>query len=162
MPISDEEKELLDEVRSELDEMRSLSAEFKENMASFNSQVTAKQEAEKEKRVSEIIELAVEANKENVYTKESLKEMDGNTLDIIKNSLNDLLTERAKRSMPDDGSGGFNPNRGSNSGAEMSSYDKIDKLVDIVSHSYGLPIPDDEVKQEVRFEHRAADKPIIY
>jgi len=134
---------------------------FNAKMKKFDSLTDAKierLEAEnrdiKLNKVNEIVELATKAGKEKEYTPEYLNAQSDETLNVVKNSLNDLIKVQEEKQTDDQGIGGLNEKR-SNSSAPLSQYDKTSKIVDMISHSFGLPILSDEDKLEVKYEHNA-------
>jgi hypothetical protein len=140
-------------------EAKELMGSLKEGVNQFTSHVTAQTEKEKTKRVNNIAQLAVKANKDKEYTVESLSVMSDESLGIVENSLNDLIKalETNNQTPPDQGAGGF-VDRGAqiaNSSSDLSRGEVIDKLVDMISHAYGLPILTPEEKYEVSIEHAA-------
>lgn len=138
-----------------MEDINKMGSQLKEGINMFTSQITAQAEKARGERVSGIVALAVKAGKEAVYTAEKLLSISDESLEIVENSLNDLI--KALEDAPDDDSeGGTFNDRGSQKPTQVSNYKRIDGLVDMTSLAFGLPILSEELKQEVRFEHIAA------
>ena len=138
------------------EDINNLYGKLEGSVSLFTSQVTAQADKAKKERVDGIVQLAIKAGKTEVYTAEKLSVMEDSTLQIVENSLNDLIKAlEEKAPAPDTGGGVLNP-RGEGTPAQVSHYELIDGLSDMISHAFGIPILDEALKQEVRFEHIAA------
>ena len=74
--------------------------------------------------------------------------MSTEVLEVVENSINDLITALADKNPTPDAGVGSVIDRGAQQPTELSTYDKVDKLADIISLTFGLPIVSDEIKEE--------------
>lgn len=105
----------------------------------FRSDIQATKEAEKEKIISSIISLSAESGQE--IKKEEIEKSNIASLNILERQLK--LFIEAKTTEDGDPSSGIVP-RGGDPPASLSKDELNNTIIDMISHSFGLPVPDSD------------------
>ncbi len=105
----------------------------------FRSDIEAKQEAEKEKIISSIISLSAETGQE--IKKEEIEKSNVASLNILERQLKSIL--EAKTNGDGEPSSGIVP-RGGDPPQDLSKDEFNNTIIDMISHSFGLPVPDSD------------------
>jgi membrane-associated HD superfamily phosphohydrolase len=127
-------------------------------LEAFKNEAETRKEKAHSNRVVAVFEKVKNAERESKYSLEKLKNMSDESLDILEESLDEIINEREKISntqiFSSAETGMFNSNRTSDEPA-MSRYEVMDILTDMVSNALGFPILDDENKTDIRHLHAA-------